>query len=784
MSSDADRLNVVLAARDREFQRVMDRVIRKMDRLEQTSRRRLSGTSRNFDRLASRMQALLPALAPAALIAGARSVAASLDEIGKTADRLGLTTDALQELRVAAVASGVSQQTIDMAMQRFGRRLAEARRGTGEAADALEEMDIRLVNLDGSARSMESVLDDVADAMSQVENQTDRNRLAMRLFDSEGVALVNMLRDGSAGLREMREEAHAAGAIIDEALIREAEEAQSQIDLMSTAVRANLSVALMQLMPILLGMAEALATGARWVGEFINQIRRLDPDVRDLQDFEAAIDEITAAMVEEVTQAQTLRREIAQNNTMSRQAAITALEEARSRRENIQVMIDEARARLFASEAFEDLTERIRDYQIGMRDARERINDPATNGRNLEAARRTLERLEGQLRDVLETRRAMVQAMSEGVSSQNAEIAALDELIARLNEGLQSASGETVDVSQNLENTLELSDRLAIILSGLDMSGIVGQAEFLASRMGVSLERATAIANLPLSGPLSQRDVLPGPATAPSPTLSFGLPGANVPRFGNTNLGFNGTGAPTPDPVRSSSGGGNSALSERNALLEEGRRIYDQTRTAAEQYGAEVANLDMLLAAGAISEETHLRAMRGVAEEYGNLSGLQDDLKNSILDFAMGATGAFDQLAQSIKRAAFEYLLFGSGPLAGLFGGGKGSSSGLGSLLGGLLSFDGGGFTGHGARVGGIDGKGGFPAILHPNESIIDHTKQSAGNGQIVVVVRPEEGELLRPLITAEAKGAARVEVERAAPATVSAAQEVTRKRMLSTKRL
>ena len=42
--------------------------------------------------------------------------------------------------------------------------------------------------------------------------------------------------------------------------------------------------------------------------------------------------------------------------------------------------------------------------------------------------------------------------------------------------------------------------------------------------------------------------------------------------------------------------------------------------------------------------------------------------------------------------------------------------------------FEGGGFTGYGSRSGGVDGKGGFPAILHPNETVIDHTKgQSSG---------------------------------------------------------
>jgi hypothetical protein len=49
------------------------------------------------------------------------------------------------------------------------------------------------------------------------------------------------------------------------------------------------------------------------------------------------------------------------------------------------------------------------------------------------------------------------------------------------------------------------------------------------------------------------------------------------------------------------------------------------------------------------------------------------------------------------------------------------------------VTMDGGGYTGMGARAGGIDGKGGFPAILHPNETVVDHTKgQSFGGGATV----------------------------------------------------
>ena len=69
------------------------------------------------------------------------------------------------------------------------------------------------------------------------------------------------------------------------------------------------------------------------------------------------------------------------------------------------------------------------------------------------------------------------------------------------------------------------------------------------------------------------------------------------------------------------------------------------------------------------------------------------------------------------------------------------------------------------SRSGGVDGKGGFPAILHPNETVIDHTKGGGGGGGVVVnqtinvttgiqsTVRAEIVQLM-PQIAQAAKGA------------------------------
>lgn len=56
-------------------------------------------------------------------------------------------------------------------------------------------------------------------------------------------------------------------------------------------------------------------------------------------------------------------------------------------------------------------------------------------------------------------------------------------------------------------------------------------------------------------------------------------------------------------------------------------------------------------------------------------------------------------------------------------------------LPAGGFSFEGGGYTGSGARSGGMDGRGGFLAMLHPRETVIDHTKANAAGGNTTVVV-------------------------------------------------
>jgi len=187
-----------------------------------------------------------------------------LDKIAKVADKVGLTTEALQELRIVAEQGGIAISTFDMAFQRFSRRTAEAATGTGEAKNALAELGVTLEDL--QTKSPEELFNQVADAMQNTDDASTRLRLAFKLFDAEGAALVNMLTGGSAGLDAMRESARALGIVIDDSVIRRAVEAKGELDLLRQVVDTELTVALADLAPALMEITRFLADVAWFAG--------------------------------------------------------------------------------------------------------------------------------------------------------------------------------------------------------------------------------------------------------------------------------------------------------------------------------------------------------------------------------------------------------------------------------------------------------------------------------------------------------------------------------------
>ena len=191
------------------------------------------------------------AVASAAVLFGlAKSSAALGTSVGDTADKLGLEVETLQELRFAAATANIAQTALDIGVQRFTRRAAEAAKGTGEAKDALKELGVQLTDTQGNLRPIDDLLNQVADGLKAVPSQADRVRLSFKLFDTEGVGLVNILAAGSENLNRLRQEARDTGTIFGVDFVKKArafEKGMEKAKLIVTAIRVEIG---QELLPI------------------------------------------------------------------------------------------------------------------------------------------------------------------------------------------------------------------------------------------------------------------------------------------------------------------------------------------------------------------------------------------------------------------------------------------------------------------------------------------------------------------------------------------------------
>ena len=160
-------------------------------------------------------------LSVGALATFARNSLQLADDLGTAAATIGVSTDFLQEFQYAAEQSGISTDKATMGLQRFTRRLAQAQAGTGELLPTLKQLGIAMFDQEGRARSSEEVLGDFADALKNIQDPQAQLLAGFKAFDSEGAQLIAMLKNGSKGLEELRAQAHEAGVVLDEELIRD-----------------------------------------------------------------------------------------------------------------------------------------------------------------------------------------------------------------------------------------------------------------------------------------------------------------------------------------------------------------------------------------------------------------------------------------------------------------------------------------------------------------------------------------------------------------------------------
>ncbi|MER9763707.1 hypothetical protein [Mesorhizobium sp. M0138] len=238
--ADDQILAVDLIARDSDFRRSFERArvsaVSDFDKIEQRAKTMTSRLDTSFANIGGLLKgglagmflgagaAATAALAPLALFNKALDTIDMASHLVDTADRIGLSTTALQELGFGFAQAGVEQSGFETGMEQFSKRIGEAATKGGRLADILKANGIAIRDSNGQIRTSEQLLASYAELIRNASSEQEKMLLVTEAFGRGGGAMLVGLNDGAKGILNMKKAAEDAGGVIDEQLLRRAEE--------------------------------------------------------------------------------------------------------------------------------------------------------------------------------------------------------------------------------------------------------------------------------------------------------------------------------------------------------------------------------------------------------------------------------------------------------------------------------------------------------------------------------------------------------------------------------
>lgn len=222
------------------------------------------------------------------------------DQIGKTAKAVGISAEALQELRFAAGQSGVEIRGIDDSIRRFNRRLGEfANSGGGPAAKAIRSLGVNVLDASGKLRGTESVFNDVVRNLADVESEAQKSALAAQLFgDDFGPKLLPLLNSGTEGIADLRKEARDLGIVLSNETVRSAEAAEDRFGRLEAVVKGNFTKAFAENAETIASATEALTEFVIGAFKAANATRKFFGLLTPREEVTEEIDKLTARLAD------------------------------------------------------------------------------------------------------------------------------------------------------------------------------------------------------------------------------------------------------------------------------------------------------------------------------------------------------------------------------------------------------------------------------------------------------------------------------------------------------
>ena len=678
----------------------------------------------------------------AAAYAAVRSVKASLDNaeaMGVAAQKANMATEQFSALAWAAKMSNVEQGSLTTGLKLLGRALAEG--DATPAGKALGFLGVSATDANGRLRPTIDVLMDVADGFKNAKDDANKTKTAMELFGRSGVDMVPMLNQGSEAIREMMEDAKKLGIVISDDFAASANQVNDNLDTLAQVIKGSVNVAMAQVSPVIeqitgqfiqfategdnvAKVGESIAAGLRVVmtavvgvsGAFKTMGEWLGGVFAASGNFKEAFNILKITVADAEKNVTVVAKNIAdvwdkgaQSVAGSEAKKMTALRKAAASLKNVEHETKAAKeAQEAYAETYKQLTDLLKAAQTpeeahiarleAITDLQKKLGGTskeltaaiARENEEWEHTELSTQRYKDSVTGVMATTTRLIKDDLKQVGNATYQMSvALKSAFKTLSKGIGDSIGDAIVNGSSLQDSMEsIGKNIAVsLISAFVQAQIAGVVAGTAVNTAW-LPWAAAIIVLKLLldefGPIVIALGAVAVAVGLAVSAAWAIPGAVI-----------------------------LVIIAAVLIL---KKLFEEFGILGVIFAPLIATFYVLKA-----------VVELVSDAVKSLFSTDGGIFSSMLDGVLSAFRAILDVIRAIVDAAKNIIGGGGGIIGNILGGAGNLIGGAVSSIGSMLGFAGGGFTGYGSRSGGLDGQGGFLAMLHPQETVIDHVLDSEG---------------------------------------------------------
>ena len=149
-----------------------------------------------------------------ALYAMTSSAGAAADDINTLSKQYGLSTEEIQKFKYATDLIDVSLETYVASIARNIRSMTAYQNGTEATVQAYNSLGVAVTDSNGKLRDSQTVYDEVISALGKIEDETERDSIAMTILGRNAQQLNPLILGGADALAELGEQAENLGLIL------------------------------------------------------------------------------------------------------------------------------------------------------------------------------------------------------------------------------------------------------------------------------------------------------------------------------------------------------------------------------------------------------------------------------------------------------------------------------------------------------------------------------------------------------------------------------------------